>query len=328
MKRRDLLTLLGGTAAAWSVVARAQQPAMPVIAVLSNTSRQADEELRLPPFHAGLKETGYIVGQNVAAEFRWAEDRYDRLAELAGDLLRYQPAVIATLGGSASALAAKAATSTIPIVFGLTGDPMELGLVTSFSRPIGNVTGVSTFPGLLVAKQFEAVQETVPTATVIGCLLNPGNPNSGNYARQGEEAARKLGRKLELVYASTDAEIEEAFAILVQKRIGALVVMSDGLFNSRPAQLAALAIRHRIPPIFPLREYVRAGGLMSYGTSISETYHQAGIYAGRIIKGAKPADLPVVQLSKVELAINVLTAKALGISFPLSLLGRADEVIE
>jgi putative tryptophan/tyrosine transport system substrate-binding protein len=255
-------------------------------------------------------------------------DRYDRLPELAADLLRYQPAVIATLGGGTSALAAKAATSTIPIIFGLTGDPIELGLVTSFNRPSGNVTGVTTFPGLLVAKQFEAVQETVPTATVISCLLNPSNPNSKNYARQGEEATRKLGRKLESVYARTEAEIEEAFAILVQKHIGALVVMSDGLFNSRPAQLAALAARHRMPTIFPLRKYVRAGGLMSYGTSISETYRQAGIYTGRIIKGAKPADLPIVQLSKVELAINVQTAEALGIRFPLSILGRADEVIE
>ena len=328
MKRREFITLLGGTAIAWPLAARAQQPAMPVIGFLSNTSRQLDDALRLVPFREGLKETGYVEGRNVAAEFRGAANQLDRLPLLAADLLHRQPAVIVTLGGPASAIAAKVASAMVPIVFTISGDPVELGLVASFNRPGGNVTGIATFLGPVVAKQFEALNEAVPTATVIGYLLNPGNPNTERYTREAEEAARALGLKLEALHARNETEIEMAFATLVQKRVSALVVLSDGLFNGLREQIAALAARYTMPAIYPYSEYARAGGLMSYGTSVGEAYRQAGIYTGRILHGAKPADLPVILQTKVELVINAKTAKAQGISFPLSLLGRADEVIE
>jgi putative tryptophan/tyrosine transport system substrate-binding protein len=328
MERREFITLLGGAAVAWPLAGRAQQAAVPVIGFLSNTSRQLNDALRLVPFREGLKETGYVEGRNVAAEFRWAANQLDRLPVLAADLLHRQPAVIVTLGGPASAVAAKAASATVPIVFAIAGDPVELGLVASFNRPGGNVTGVATFLGPLVAKQFEALNETVPTATVIGCLLNPSNPNTETYTREAEIATRALGLKLEVLHARNETEIEMAFATLVQKRVSALVVVSDGLFNGQREQIAALAARYTIPAIYPFSEYARAGGLMSYGTSVGEAYRQAGIYTGRILHGVKAADLPVILLTKVELVINAKAAKALGISFPLSLLGRADEVIE
>ena len=327
-KRRGFITLLGGAAVAMPFAAHAQQPAMPVIGFLSNTSRQLDDALRLVPFREGLKETGYVEGRNVAAEFRGAANQLDRLPLLAADLLHRQPAVIVTLGGPASAIAAKAASATVPIVFTISGDPVELGLVASFNRPGGNVTGIAAFLGSVVAKQFEALNEAVPTATVIGYLLNPGNPNTERYTREAEEAARALGLKLEVLHARNETEIEMAFATLVQKRVSALVVLSDGLFNGLREQIAALAARYTMPAIYPYSEYARAGGLMSYGTSVGEAYRQAGIYTGRILHGAKPADLPVILQTKVELVINAKTAKALGISFPLSLLGRAYEVIE
>jgi putative ABC transport system substrate-binding protein len=225
-------------------------------------------------------------------------------------------------------LAAKAASATVPIVFTIAGDPVELGLVASLNRPGGNVTGNTSIPGRLVSKQFEALHEAVPTATVIGCLLNPNNPNSELQTREAQEAARTLGQKLEVLHARDDTEIETAFATLVQKRVGALVIVSDGSFNSRPEQLVSLAARHMLPAIFPFRHFAAAGGLMSYGANFVDGFRQVGIYTGRILKGEKPADLPVMQLSKIELVINVGTAKTLGISFPLSLLGRADEVIE
>jgi putative ABC transport system substrate-binding protein len=326
MKRRAFITLLGG-AAAWPLAARAQQT-MPVIGFLSNGFRQSDEAIRLAPFREGLKETGYVEGHNVASEYRWAEDQYDRLPELAADLLRHHPAVIVAVGGPTSSLAAKRASTTVPVVFGMAGDPVKLGLVTSFNRPGGNVTGAVSLPGSIVAKQFEALHETIPTATVIGCLLNPNNPTTETAAREAQEATDTLGRKLELLYARDETEIERAFAILMQKGVGALVVVTDGYFNSRPEQFASLAAQHMIPAIYSLLEFAKAGGLMSYGVSNRDLYRQIGGYTGRILKGEKPADLPVIQLTKVELAINVKTAKTLGISFPLSLLGRADEVIE
>jgi putative ABC transport system substrate-binding protein len=287
MRRREFIMLLGGASAAWPLAARAQQAAMPVIGFLSNGYQHSDEPLRLIPFREGLKEAGYIDGRNLVSEYRWAEDQYDRLPELADDLLRRHPAVIVALGGPASALAAKRATTTVPVVFVIAGDPVELGLVASFNRPGGNVTGVAIIPGTIVAKQFEA-----------------------------------------LMHARNETEIERAFATLVQKGAGALVVVPDGFFNSRPEQFVGLAAQYRIPAIYSVHEFARAGGLMSYGFNNADGFRQAGVYTGRILKGEKPAELPVIQGTKVELVINVKTAKTLGISFPLSLLGRADEVIE
>ena len=327
MRRREFITLAGG-AVAWPLAARAQQPAMPVIGFLSNGFRQPDEAFRLAPFRDGLKETGYVEGHNVASEYRWAEDQYDRLPELAADLLRHHPAVIVAIGGPTSSLAAKRATTTVPVVFEIVGDPVKLGLVASFNRPGGNVTGVAPIPYTIVAKQFEALHETLPTAIAIGCLLNPNNPNTETHTREAQEAAHTLGRKLELLHARNETEIETAFATLVQKGVGALVVVPDGFFNSRPEQFAALAAQHMIPAIYSLHEFAKVGGLMSYGYSNRDLYRQVGVYTGRILNGEKPADLPVMQGTKVELVINVKTAKTLGISFPLSLLGRADEVIE
>jgi putative ABC transport system substrate-binding protein len=327
MKRREFITLLGG-AVAWPLTARAQQPAMPVIGFLSTSSQRFDDALRLAPFREGLKESGYIEGRNVTSEYRGAENRYERLPQLVTDLLRRQVAVIVALGGPPAALAAKAASTTVPIVFTIAGDPIQLGLVASLNRPGGNVTGNAAIPGSIVSKQFEALHEVVPTATVIGCLLNPNNPNIEMQTREAHEATRTLGRKLEVLHARDETEIEMAFATLMQKRVSALVVVSDGLFNTRRAQLVALMARHMLPSIFPYREFATAGGLMSYGASFGDAYRQSGIYTGRILRGEKPADLPVAQLAKVELVINVSTARTLGISFPLSLLGRADEVIE
>jgi putative tryptophan/tyrosine transport system substrate-binding protein len=328
VKRREFITLLGGAAAAWPLAARAQQPAMPVIGFLSPSSRQFDDGLRLAPFREGLKEVGYVEGRNVAIEYRGAEQHLDRLPALAADLVRRQVAVIVAAGGPRPALAAKATSATVPIVFTTSGDPVELGLVASYNRPGGNVTGVNVFPGTIVAKQFEALHEVVSPATVMGCLLNPTNPNTETQTREAQEATRTLGRKLEVLHARNETEIESAFATIAQKRVGALVVTADELFNSRLEQLAVLTAHHMLPAIYALREFAMAGGLMSYGSSFSDTYRQAATYTDRILKGAKPGDLPVIQLTKVELVINVKTAKTLGVSFPLSLLGRADEVIE
>jgi len=331
MRRRELITLLGGAAAApsllWPLTARAQQPAMPVIGFLSSGSQQFDV-WRLAAFRQGLNETGYVEGRNVASEFRWANDQYDRLPALAAELVRRQVAVIVAVGGPAAALAAKAASTTVPIVFAMAGDPVKLGLVASVNRPGGNVTGTSTVFSSVVAKQFEVLHEVAPKATVIGCLVNPINPNAETGTREAQEAARILGLKLHVVNASTDREIDMAFATLDQERVGALVVVTDPLFNSRPDQLAALAAHHAVPAIYPYREFAAAGGLMSYGSNLTEPWRVAGAYAGRILKGEKPADLPVQQSTKVTLAINLKTAKSLGLTVPLTLLGRADEVIE
>jgi putative ABC transport system substrate-binding protein len=329
MTRREFITLLGGAAAAWPLAAHAQQAAMPVIGFLSTSSQRFDDAWRLAPFREGLKESGFVEGRNVTSEYRGAEEHYERLPELAADLRRRQVAVIVALGGPPPALAAKAASTTVPIVFTITSaDPVQLGLVASFNRPGGNATGIATVPGSVVSKQFEALHEAAPTATVIGCLLNPNNPNIEALTREARDATRSVGRKLEVSYARDDTEIETAFANFMQKRVNALVVVTDAIFNNRRAQLVALTARHRLPSIFPFREFATAGGLMSYGPSFDDAFRQAGIYTGRILKGEKPADLPVIQLARVELVINARTAKTLGISFPLSLLGRADEVIE
>jgi putative tryptophan/tyrosine transport system substrate-binding protein len=327
MRRREFIRL-SGAVAAWPITARAQQPGSPLIGFLSSGFQQSDEAFRLAHFREGLKQLGYIEGQNLTSEYRWAENQNDRLPELAADLLAHHPAVIIALGGPTASLAAKRASTTVPVVFVVVGDPVSLGLVASFNRPGGNVTGITSIPGTIVAKQFEALHETVPRAKVIGCLLNPNNPNVETQTREAQEATHTLGGKLEVLHARSEPEIDRAFAVLVQKGVGALVVVPDGFFNSRPEQFAGLAAQHMIPAIYSFQEFAKLGGLMSYGVSLREGYRQAGFYTGRILKGAKPAELPVQQLSKVELILNLKSAKALGLTFPITLLGRADEVIE
>jgi putative tryptophan/tyrosine transport system substrate-binding protein len=326
MKRREFITLLG-SAVAWPLAARAQQSAVPVIGFLSNGWQQSDA-VRLAAFRQGLNETGYVEGRHLAGEYRWAEDHYDRLPALAAELVRRPATVIVAVGGPASAFAAKGATKTIPIVFAMSSDPVKLGLVASLNRPGGNVTGATTLASMVVAKQFEVLHETVPKAMVIGFLVNPNNPSAEMDTREAQEATRILGLQLHISNASTESEIDTAFTTLAQNGASGVVVVADALFNSRPDQLVALAARHAVPTIYSLREFVEAGGLLSYGTSIADVYRQVGVYTGRILKGEKPGDLPVIQATKVELVINVKTAKALGLTFPITLLGRADEVIE
>jgi putative tryptophan/tyrosine transport system substrate-binding protein len=326
IRRREFV--IGGSAAAgWPLAARGQHATIPVIGFLSSGSQQSDA-WRLTAFRRGLKETGYIEGRNVASEFRWADDQYDRLPALAAELAQSQPTVIVAAGGPASALAAKAASTTIPIVFAIAGDPVKLGLVASVNRPGGNATGVSTLFSSVVAKQLETLREVAPKAMVIGCLVNPNNPNAVTGTREALEAARALGRNLRFVNASTEHEIDVAFATLIQERVDALVVVTDPLFNSRPDQLTALAARYALPAIYPYREFAVAGGLISYGGTLTDPWHLAGVYAGRILKGEKAADLPVQQSTKITLVINLKTAKALGLEVPPTLLARADEVIE
>jgi putative ABC transport system substrate-binding protein len=326
MRRREVITVLGG-AAAWPLAVRAQQPTMPLVGFLSSGSQQSDV-WRLAAFRRGLSETGYIEGRNVVSEFRWAYDQYDRLPALATELARSQPTVIVAVGGPAAALAAKAASTTVPIVFAIAGDPVELGLVASVNRPGGNATGISTVFSSVVAKQLEMLHEMMPKATLIGCLVNPKNPNAVTGTREAQEAARSLGLSLHFVNASTEREIDTAFATLVQGRVDALVIVTDPLFNSWPDQLAALAARHALPAIYPYREFAAAGGLISYGSNLTEPWYLAGAYAGRILKGEKAADLPVQQTTKITLVINLKTAKSLGLTIPVTLLGRAEEVIE
>jgi putative ABC transport system substrate-binding protein len=326
MKRRTFITLLGGAATAWPLAVRAQQSAMPVIGVLDG--RSADESTPLvAALRRGLNETGFVEGRNVAIEHHWAHGQYDRLPALAADLVRRQVTVIAT-SGNASALAAKTATATIPIVFLTGADPVQAGLVASLSRPGGNLTGVTSLGVELGPKRLELLHELVPAATTIAILVNPANRSAEIQVRDMQAAARTLGLELHILQASTEREIDAAFAALTRLRAGALVISPEAFFNSRSEQLAALTVRHAVPAIYTYREFAAAGGLMSYGGSITDSYRQAGIYVGRILKGEKPADLPVQQSAKVELIINMKTAKALGLTVPFALLGRADEVFE
>jgi putative ABC transport system substrate-binding protein len=326
IRRRDAIGLLVG-AAAWPLLARAQQPAMPLVGWLGSAS-PTPYAGRVAAFRQGLNEVGYVDGRNVAIEFRWAEGQYDRLSALASELVGRRVAAIATSGGTISARAAKAATSTIPIVFASGGDPVKAGLVASLNRPGANVTGVFFFGAVLRTKRLELLHEMVPKAATISLLMNPNNLNGEIEATDLQAAARALGRQFAVLNARDESEIDAAFKTILEQRIGAILISTDPFFNSRRNQLTALATRHAIPTIYPLREFVAAGGLMSYGTSNTEEYRHAGIYVGKILKGARPADLPVVQPTKFELVINLSVAKALGLTVPDKLLALADEVIE
>jgi putative ABC transport system substrate-binding protein len=328
VRRREFTIGLGSAMACCPLAARGQQLRMPVIGFLGAAS--PDEYApSVKAFHRGLNESDYVAGQNVAVEYRWAEGRYDRLPALAADLVDRQVAVIFTGGSTPATLAAKAATQTIPIVFFVGGDPVEMRLVASLNRPGGNLTGVTNLAAEVGAKRLELLHELVPARTKFAMLVNPTSPaQSDPQSRALEAAARKLGLQLHVLPASTEAEIETVFAQLVQLQAGGLVVGPDVFFNTRSEQLATLALRHGIPTIYQFREFAAAGGLMSYGTNLPEMFRLCGIYTGRILKGEKPASLPVQQATKVELIINLKTAKALGLTFPLTLLGRADEVIE
>jgi putative ABC transport system substrate-binding protein len=326
MKRRQFISLLGGAAVAWPVVARAQQPTLPVVGFLSARSA-ADSVQLLISFRQGLKDAGYTEGQNVTIDFRFAEGQYDRLQALATDLVRRQVAVIAAISGTPAALAAKAATSLIPIVFANGSDPVEFGLVASLARPEGNITGVTFLAQATIAKRLGVLRELVPMVTAIAYLANAANPLSQVETEETKKAARALGLRFHVLNASAEADIERAFAS-VKNRVEALVVGSDPFLSSRKGQLIMLAARHAVPTMYYEREFAAAGGLISYGTDFADSYRQAGAYIGRILKGAKPGDLPVLQPIKFELVINLKTARTLGVDVPPMLLARADEVIE
>jgi len=324
MRRREFIAGLG-SAAAWPVVAWAQQPAIPVVGFL-NSGSPGGYASRVAAFRQGLKEAGFVESQNVAVEYRWADGQYDRVPAMAAELVGRRVAVI--VANTPGNLAAKAATTTIPIVFTNASDPVQIGLVASLARPGGNVTGATQLGVELVPKQLELAHELVPTATVIAVLVNPSNPNAETVLRELQAAARILGVQLHVLHASAEREFDTVFASLGQPGAGALVIGPDPLFVARSEQLAALALRHALPAISFIREFVAAGGLMSYGGSNTDMYRIAGVYVGRILKGDKPADLPVQQTTKVELVINLKTAKALGLTIPETLLATADEVIQ
>jgi putative ABC transport system substrate-binding protein len=326
MRRREFIRLLGG-AAAWPLAARAQSPGVPVIGLLVAGSPGSSAQVAAPAFRQGLAEAGYVEGSNVAIEYRYAEGQYDRLAAMATDLVQHKVAVIVA-SPTPAALAAKSATATVPIVFSVPDDPVKLGLVASFSRPGGNATGISFLLSELGAKQMGLLRELVPAATHFGLLVNPANENAEAVTRDLKAAASKIGVEVAIVQASDYREIEVAFATLVRNKADALVVGTDPFFYTRRVQLATLAARHVLPTVYTVREYAEAGGLMSYGTSLSEALRLTGVYAGRIIKGEKPVDLPVAQSIKFDFVINLSTARMLGLPVPPSLLARADEVIE
>ena len=325
MRRRKFITLFGGAAATWPLAARTQQPAVPVIGVMIDTVQERSEQIAA--FHAGLHETGYAQSQNVAVEFRSAEGHFDRFPALAADLLRHGVALLVAISNDA-APAARRATATTPIVFGMGGDPVALGLVASLNRPGGNITGIYFFTQGLQEKRLGLLHEMVPTATTVAVLINPNYSPAQNELRDAQAAAARLGLQLVVLRANTESEFAGAFADLTQQRAGALLVSASPFFFSRRAQIVALAARQAVPTIYEWRKFAVAGGLMSYGTSINDAYRQMGVYAGRILKGEKPADLPVVQSTRFEFVINLSTAKALGIEVPPTLSARADEVIE
>jgi putative ABC transport system substrate-binding protein len=326
MRRREFLAFLGA-AVAWPHTARAQKPTLPVIGLLSSRSPSESASL-IYAFHQGLNEAGYVEGRNVVIQYRWAEGHYDRLPALAADLVSRQVAVIATTGGTVSALAAKAATATIPIVFISDDDPVKVGLVGSLSRPDGNLTGISQFTSVLEAKRLELLRELMPNARTIAMLVNPNYPDVGTQLSGAQEAARAFGEQLVVLQIASDSDFDPAFTTLLRQQADALLVASDPFFISRRHRLVALTARQAVPAIYHFREYVVAGGLMSYGTRLPDSYRQVGIYAGRILNGAKPADLPIVQSTRFEFVINLKTAKSLGLTIPPTLLARADEVIE
>src|SRR5262245_44893442 len=325
--RREFITLLGGAAAAWPRVAGAQQPTVPVIGFLNAASPEPLRQ-QIAAFHEGLKESGYVEGQNVAVEYRWAEGQYDRLPALAADLVRRQVSVMVSGGGAPAVFAVKAATTTIPIVFTAGGDPVGLGLVASLNRPGANITGVYHFVTGLEAKRLGLLHEMVPKAATIAVLVNPKYPDAENQPRELQEAAARLGVQLVAVRANVESDFDAAFSTLVQQRSGALLVCSSPFFNGRREQLVVLAARHALPAIYEWRDFGAAGGLMSYGTSLADAYRQTGTYAGRILRGAKPTELPVLQATKFEFVINLKTARSLGIEVPAGLLSIVDEVIE
>ncbi|MDF2766805.1 MAG: ABC-type uncharacterized transport system, periplasmic component [Rhodospirillales bacterium] len=327
MRRREVIALLASAAAAQPITGRAQQPPVPLIGFLSSRSPGESASL-VAAFREGLRESGYVEGQNVHIAFRWAEGNYARLPALAAELVGRRVAVIVPVGGEITAQAAKAATATVPVVFVMGSDAVEMGLVASLNRPGGNITGATLMGGAVGAKRLELIRELVPGASTVGFLLNPDHPRAANDTAEVQDAARALSQQLRVVTARADAEFEAAFATLMQERAGALIVNRDGFFNSRRDRIIALAAQRRIPAIYESREHVLAGGLMSYGTSYAETYRQAGIYTGRILNGAKPAELPVLQPTKFELVINLKTARTLGLAVPLTLHAQADEVIE
>ena len=327
MQRRAFITLLGGAAATWPLAAHAQQPPMPVAGFLSSLS-PLELTFVMPAFHQGLNEAGFVEGRNIAIEYRWAEGHYERLPALAADLVRRQVAVIAAISGTPAALAAKAATTTIPIVFAIGGDPVAPGLVTNLSQPGGNITGASFYTSPVVTKRLELARELAPRGTTIALLVNPENPPSVIEGTTLQKAAAALGQPIEIINASTEGQIDRAFTAVAQQKFGALVVSSDPLFFIARDMLVILTARYALPTIFADREQAEAGGLISYGARRPDAYRQAGNYVGRVVKGEKPGDLPVVLPTKYTLLVNLKTAKTLGLSLPPSVLARADEVIE